>query len=165
MPKIGDFFRTAPQMRPVNPKPVSLTAVCKDLDTLPSGVANNAKKQVAAKVDACFVFLGSLGMEEARREARKYIAEKEFDPKAKFAMAIDDYAVEAELQKQILWRVLREYDKDSQLAGDPQFPTVKLLREMLETTECNRLMTAYNAYVKEEHPEAVDPETFRGSEG
>lgn len=163
MPKLGDFFRTAPRMRPVNPKPITFTAVCKDTDTLPGGVPNNAKKQVATVVDACLVFLGADAVAEARRDARRHIAEQDFDPKAKVALGLDEEAVDREMQKQMLWRALRELDDG--LAGEPQFPTVKALREMVEQSECNRLMAAYDAYVKEEHPEVIDTATFRRAEG
>lgn len=163
MPKLGDFFLTAPRMRPVNPKPITFTAVCKDTDTLPGGQPNNSKKQVATAIDACFVFIGADGVAEARRAARKLVAEQDFDPKAKIALSLDEEAVEREMQKQMLWRAIREYDDG--LAGENQFPTVKALREMVEQSECNRLMGAYDAYVKEEHPEAIDPATFRGAKG
>jgi len=158
--KLGDFFKTAPHMRPVNPKPVTLTAVCKDLDVLPGGIPNNAKKQVAAQVKCCLVFIGAEGTEEARRDARRFVAESAFDPKAKVMLPIDADAVSAEIQKQILWRALREYDETTQFAGDQQFPTVTVLRNLVEHSECNRLMDMYDAYVKEEHPEAVNQQTF-----
>lgn len=154
-------------MRPVNPKPVTVTAVCKDLDVLPGGLPNNSKKQVAAAVKCCIVFIGSDGTEEARREARKYVAESSFDPKAKVMLGLDPDAVATELNKQILWRALREYDEQSQLAGDPQFPTIDVFRKLVEHSEINRLIEMYDAYVKEEHPQegAVDAATFRDAQG
>lgn len=160
--KLGDFFKNAPQMRPVNPKPVTITAVCKDLDVLPGGIPNNSRKQVATPVKCCIVFIGSSGTEEARRDARRFVAESSFDPKAKVMLGLDPDAVATELNKQILWRALREYDDQSQLAGDPQFPTIDILRTLVEHSEINRLIELYDAYVREEHPAegATDASTF-----
>jgi hypothetical protein len=162
--KLGDFFKSAPYACPVNPKPVSLVAICKDLDVLPSAQPNTSKKQVRAKVDCCLVFIGAKGVAEARAAARKYVAEQTLDSKAKILLPMDDEAVWRETQKQMLWRALREYDAKEQLSGDEQFPTVDLLREMVEQSECNRLMDAYDAYVKEEHPEVPNQGTFRETE-
>lgn len=153
-------------MRAVNPKPVTFTAVSKDTDTLPGGVPNHTKKQVAARIEACFVFIGADGFAQARIEARKYVASQNVDAKTKMPLAFDENEVLAEVQTQVLQRAIREYDAKEMIAGDPLFPALANVRELLEQAESNRLWREYHAYVAEEHPEgAPDKATFRDAEG
>jgi hypothetical protein len=44
------------------------------------------------------------------------------------------------------------------------FPTVSLLRELVEPEELRRIYNQYQKYVQDEHPEVVDDKTFRGAE-
>lgn len=161
--KLGDFFDSAPFARPVNPKEVGFTAVCKG-KFLPNGQPN-VHGQTAAKITGCFVFLGD-ELSEARVEARKALRERfgDKDPKTGFVTPAptsdDDFDIE--FGYQLLWRALHEWDSDARKAGLRLFPTVKSLREMVELYECNRLRAQYIDYVREEHPEGVSPETFRG---
>lgn len=156
--KLGDFFTNAAKARPVNAKPVTFTAVSHDKGTLPGGAPNRTKRQVATSVDACFEFVGSDGVAEARRAARK--AERE----AAKGELIDENDIDVEVQYQILARAIREYEPREKTAGDALFVDAAQMRSLVELVECNRLMKAYNAYVSEEHPEVVDDATFRGAQ-
>jgi hypothetical protein len=151
---LGDFFKNAPYARPVNPKPVTFTAIAKG-EVLPGGTSNPSRRPVAAKIKAAFSFLGGDGAQAARIDTRKVLANK-----YQGLATDDDYYLE--LTCQILWRVLHEYDDKEMTLGGKLFPDVDSLREMIESPEANKLIVAYNKYVQEEHPEdAPEAETFR----
>lgn len=158
--KLGDFFTSAPHARPVNPRPVTFTAVAKG-DILPGGARNPHKKAVAAAVTGAFAFLAGDGAEECRAETKRYLRERE---REKQRDAYDDADFFAELTYQVLQRVLREWDAQEQRAGGPLFETVDVLRELVVPTEADRVLKAYNQYVRDEHPEVVDDATFRGAQ-
>jgi hypothetical protein len=160
--KLGDFFVNATHARPVNPKPVTFTAIAKGL-SLPGGGRNPSGRHTAATVKAALVFSGS-GIQDARFAAREYLREKFKDPKTKQPQEYDPFDFTIEETYQMIQRVVYEYDETTKQIGGPLFDTVDLARDLLEYTEANRLMGEYYAYVREEHPEGVDPSTFRGSD-
>lgn len=150
--KLGDFFANSPKARPVNPKRIAFTAVSKDKTVLPGGARNTSGRQVAAEVVGCLEFIGAEGAAEARRDAKKYLSE--------LGTPYDESDLALETQNQILWRALREFDDVTKCAGDALFQNVGLVRTLLEHSECSRIGRAYDAYVKEEHPEVIDTATF-----
>jgi hypothetical protein len=164
---LGDFFVRAGTTRPVSPREVKFTAVCKDLDTLPGGTANVSKKQVAADVCGCLVFVGGEGLLQARMAARARLQERATVKDKAPIPSDDDFPIE--LHYQLIQRALREWDPAERLAGGPMFPSVKLLSEMVELATIEFLWDQYWAFVKEEHPEVLPKEPFRpageGSEG
>jgi hypothetical protein len=151
---IGDFFKSAASARPVNPKPVTFTAVSRN-EILPGGTPNPQRRQVAASITAALVFIGGDGWLAAREGARKAFADK------KQAYDEEDFAIE--LTYQVLARSLHEWDEKTQFVGAPLFTDAALLRELVETREANRLVRLYKDYVQEEHPEEgpADAATFR----
>jgi hypothetical protein len=160
--RLGDFFTAAAKARPVNPKPITFTAVAKG-DTLPNGEPNVHKVPVATEVRAALVFIGGDGYESARSAARKHLAEPD---------AAQDFWIE--LTYQIVYRAVREWDAGERKLGGLLFSSVEEARSLLEYPEADRLAGAYNAYVAAEHPadpdangktEGVDPGTFRGTKG
>ena len=155
--KLGDFFTSAPHARPVNPKPISITAVAKG-DVMPGGARNPHKRPVAARVSGAFIFMAGDGAEDARAAARTHCRDKNA------GASIEDDDFYAELTYQIISRVVREWDEETQAAGPPLFPSVDSLRELVVPKEANRVLQAYNAYVDEEHPEVVDDATFRSTQ-
>lgn len=157
--KLEDFFISAPSARPVSPRKIEFTAVAKG-NILPGGKAAIRGKQTAAKVIACLTFVGGEGLADARIEARRALRERYADPKSKLPEATDENDFSIELTYQTLYRALREYNEAEKTAGDSLFASPKLMRELVEITEANRIMRAYNSYVDEEHPEVVPPETF-----
>lgn len=157
--QLGDFFKSAPFARPVNPKPITFTAVASG-NILPGGVPNPRPGQpVAAKITAAFIFLSGEDVTAARVAARQALAERFV--KDKFPLPTDDGDYQIELQYQMLQRALREFDPKTRKIGDALFPEPQTMRELVVLQECNRLMRAYNAYVADEHPEDVDDATFR----
>lgn len=161
---IGDFFSTAPHARPVNPRPVTFTAVSR-AKVLPGGTQNQSGRPVAASITAAFVFLGGEGASQSRVDARLSLRRRFVDPDTKVPIYTDDADFDIELTYQILWRVLREYDQEQRTTGGALFPTVDLARELVEVPEASRIMREYNAYVADEHPEGVDRKSFRATEG
>lgn len=161
---LGDFFSSAQHARPSNPRPVTFTAMAKG-GMLPGGRENVHKVPVLAKVTGCFVFLGGDGAELARVEARAHLLKHFVDAETGFSKPTDGEDFNLELTYQILWRVLFEWDEKERRAGGRLFPQVENVREMLEPSEANRVLRAYNAYVADEHPEVVNDKTFRGAEG
>ncbi len=159
---LGDFFANAPYARPVNARPVTFTAMSRS-KILPGGHPNPSGRAVAAKITAAFCFLGGEGAAQARVATRKALRERFVDKETKFPLPTDDADFDIELTYQILQAVLREYDEASMSVGVPLFPTVEIARDLLEVQEANRIMRAYNAYVADEHPEAVDQKSFRGA--
>lgn len=161
--KLGDFFASAQHARPSNPKPITFTAMAKG-HMLPGGRENVHKRPVLAKVTACFVFLGGDGLEAARVEARRSLADR-FKTDDGFPLQTDLGDFNVELTYQMLWRILHEWDEQEKRPGDRLFPSVENVREMLEGREAERIMGEYNDYVRAEHPEAVNDKTFRSAEG
>ena len=159
--KLGDFFKAGPHARPVNPKPISFTCVSRE-KILPGGTANPHGRPVLAKVDGCLIFIGDDGVQQARIDARKHVADKAME--AKVALSEDDF--ELELTYQLLFRVLHEWDEKERRVGERLFVDVDECRSLVEVREANRLFRAWDAYIAEEHPEGgVDDATFRGAEG
>ena len=154
--QLGDFFATAPYARPVNPKPVKFTAVARGKGHLPGGHPNPHGRPVAATVTGAFVFLGGDGAQECRMASKKSLRERFPDLMAE----PDDLAVE--LTYQILQRVLYEWDEENRKIGERLFASVDLLREHVEVREANRVLTEYNKYVDDEHPEVLEDKPFRG---
>lgn len=159
---LGDFFSTAPHARPVNPRPVTFTAIARG-KVLPGGTQNQHGRPVAATVTAAFIFLGGDGASQARVESRQTLRRRFVDKETGIPLPTDDNDFDIELTFQIIQRVLREYDAEQRTVGGPLFPSVEVARELLEVPEASRLMRAYNAYVEDEHPEAVDRRSFRGA--
>lgn len=166
--KLGNFFSAAPHARPVNPKPITFTAVSRSV-ILPGGTKNpNYPGSYGARVTGCFVFVGGDADEDARDDARRTLEERRSDEAArtkKPPLPSDTENFNVELTYQVLWRVLHEWDPVARKVGDRLYDNVNLLRETVVLQEANRVLTAYYAYVKEEHPEDVSNETFRGAEG
>jgi hypothetical protein len=73
--KLGDFFKSAPYARPVNPRPAPFTAVARGT-ILPGGYSNPTGQPIAATVTGAFVFITGDVVEEARVAARSYLQEK-----------------------------------------------------------------------------------------
>ncbi len=166
--KIGDFFRSAPHARPVNPRPVAYTATTREA-VLPGGGDNPTGRQVSARVTSAFAFVSVHDLEEARISAREYLLDRfsREDPKTKVKLVrpVDEDTVELEIAVQIVWRALREYDEGQGSLGDQQWPDINLFRKCVVPKEISRLYEEYKRYVAEEHPEGVDRATFRGDEG
>lgn len=150
---LGDFFSAAPHARPVNPKPVTFTAVSRD-KILPGGAVNHSQQQVAAKITAAFVFIGGDGATEARKEAQKSLRER-FPGET-----LDAQDVNLETVYQQMFRALHEWDGDEKKIGDRLFDNVDLMRKIVQPSEILRVNDEYFAYVDEEHPEVVDDATF-----
>lgn len=166
---IGDFFSSASTARPVNPKPIVFTAVAKGT-ILPNGKANPHEVSVAAQVTGAFVFIGD-GYTQARISARKALLEAGIDKKTGQQLYNED-DFWAEVNYQVVYRCVRQYDAKEKRAGDRLFESVEQLRDLVEASECVRIIGKYNEYVREEHPAdpdtegkvvGVDQETFRGS--
>lgn len=155
--KLGDFFTTAPHAQPVNPKPVTFTAIARG-SILPGGAQNpNPKGQVRARVTAAFVFICGDETIEARSAARKALRERSCDP-----AEADSFSIE--LTYQLLLRILHEWDPVSGETGARMFPDAAALRELVVVGEADRVLADYNAYVDEEHG-TPDDATFRDAEG
>jgi hypothetical protein len=161
---LGDFFSAAPHARPVNPKPITFTAVARG-KILPGGTSNQHGTPVAATIKAAFAFMGGDGWAEARVDARKALRERFVDDKTKIPVVTDDEDFNVEFTYHLLIRVIREWDESHRTVGGRLFPDVDTLRELVELREANRLYRSYSAYVDQEHPEVVDDETFRGADG
>ncbi len=163
--KLGDFFSSGPHNNPVNPKPVKFTCVSKSA-TLPGGAKNPRKQAVRASVTAAMVFLDGDQTAEARIEARRAVRARLSANQSEGAILeqLDPGDVAMELTYQLLYRVLREWDADEKTSGDPLFPNVESARELLIFKEADRVMSKYNDYVNEEHPEdAPSDKVFRGA--
>ncbi len=156
--KLADFFASAPNARPVNPKPVNFTAIARSA-FVPGGGKNHGR-QTAAKVTGAFAFIGD-GAQAARFDARAALRERFKDPKTNLIPPIEDRDVDLEVLYQTFWRVVHEWDIEEKCIGPKLFETVDTVRELVELDEVNRVVGAYYAYVKEEHPEGVDQETFQ----
>lgn len=155
--KLGDFFANAPHARPVNPRPVTFTAIAKG-KVLPGGAVNPGGAPVAATITAALVFIGG-DAAAARIDARSALA-------ARFPSAIlDETDLNIESNYHLLWRILHEWDAGEGKIGSRLFPNVDALRDLIELPEATRLLDAYNAYVKEEHPATIGQDTFRGPGG
>lgn len=155
---LGDFFSNAPNARPVNPKPISFTAIASG-PVLPGGKPNPTKKQVAAKIEGAFVFVGGIGADEARTETRIHLSNTLRDPETGERLyTTDDYHIE--LTWQMFYRVVHEWDAEAKIAGARLFPDIQTVREMLEFSEANRVVGEYYKYVAEEHPEELSSENF-----
>lgn len=164
--KLGDFFAAAPYARPVNPRTVTITAITTGR-FLPDGSANNPGRTVAAQVTGALVFLTGEEYLKARQDAHRAIAAMRVakaDAPPSEPTPFDDLAFDLELAYQILWRSFRDWDEATKTTGEPLFPSADALRKMVVPSEAGRAITLYNDYVKDEHPEAVDPKTFRGTE-
>lgn len=160
---LGDFFAAAPYARPVNPRPVKLTAVCRGT-VLPGGKPNPTGRPVAATLTGAFVFLGGQEVQSARVEARKALRSRFVDEnKIPLDPDPDVYAIEVVYQE--VWRALHEWDADTQTVGGRLFPELDTLRELVPPTEANRIHSLYFDYLREEHPSTIDDATFRGAEG
>lgn len=160
--KIGDFFRAAPHCQPVNPCPVTFTAIAKG-SILPGGSANPHKRPVRATIKAAFVFLGG-GDETAklRIETKRALRNRFVDEETEIPEPVDENDYSIEFMYQLLVRVLREWDEDKQEVGGALFEEgADQMREIVTVREANRLMGEYDAYVANEHPEVVDTATFR----
>lgn len=161
--KLGDFFKSAPFARPVNPRPVTFTATTRNT-ILPGGTSNPNAQQISAQCTGAYVFLGGEGTEEATVEARKYLAQKFVDEKTKLSLPVDATVFNTEFVYQMFWRVVYEWDEANQrVMADRLFPSVDNVRELVLPSEADRVVGGYFKYVKEEHPEGVDQDTFRGS--
>ena len=161
---LGDFFASAPLARPVNPRPVTFTAVAKG-DVLPGGTRNPHGVPVASTITAAFVFMGGDGAEAARIDARRSLRARFVDPETKIPLPIDEIDLGCETLYQEAWRVLYEWDASVRRTGKRLFDSVDLLRELVEVDEIRRILRKYNEYVAQEHPEVVDEETFRDAPG
>lgn len=161
MMTIGDFFTNSPYARPINPRPVKFTAVAKG-KILPGGAANPTG-QTGATISAAFVFIGGSGAEAARIEARRDLRER-FKDEHGLPFDTDGIDLNVETLYQELWRALRQWDETTRSVGEPMFPTVQLLRDLVEPDEARRLYTQYQKYIADEHPEVIDDKTFRGAE-
>lgn len=164
--RLGDFFSSAPNCRPINPRSITITAICKG-DVLPNGESNPHGVPVAATVKGGLVFIGGTGAEFARTNARKAIHDRHTDKKTGLRNYSED-DVWAEVDYQIVYLAVREWD-GSKLGGRV-FEGADEVREYLEPAEVRRVIEKYNEYVKEEHPadadadektEGVDHESFR----
>lgn len=171
--RLGDFFQNASTCRPVNARPVTLTAVSRVRKNgiLPGGAVNTTGKPVAATVKAMFCLIDKPGHDESRRESRRYLVAKYNAEAAREENAetlplqpdVEDY--NSELVYQLLWRALYE-QVDEKTAGEERlFPTVDMLRELVDPPEANRVLGEYNKYVADEFPQegAVKAKTFRGA--
>jgi hypothetical protein len=161
MMTIGDFFTNSPHARPINPRPVRFTAVAKG-KILPGG-APNPTGQTGATITAAMIFIGGSGAEAARIEARRDLRERFHDEQG-LPLETDGLDLSVETLYQELWRALRQWDEGTRTAGEAMFPTVSLLRELVEPEELRRIYNQYQKYVQDEHPEVVDDKTFRGAE-
>jgi hypothetical protein len=165
--QLGDFFKSAPNAVPVNPRPVTLTCIAKG-ETLPSGEKNPPGRVVRATAKGAFVFLDAEETLDARSEARAVLRDRAAAglEEGQMPEPLDAGDFDLELMYQILQRAIREWDPETKKIGGPLFPTVDALRELVVVAEANRLWRAHNEYIESEHPsEAPPPATFRGSKG
>ncbi|MEO9196320.1 MAG: hypothetical protein ABI445_21925 [Polyangia bacterium] len=165
--KIGDFFKTSTHCNPVNAKPVTYTCIAKG-ETLPGGEKNPAGRVVRAKFTSAFTFVDADQTLKCRIDSRRALRER-LDvglKEGQMPEPLDDGDLGLEVTYQLLAVALREYDADTKRAGDPQFPTVELVRELIIPGEANRLYAAYQRYVADEHPsEAPSEATFSPAKG
>lgn len=160
---LANFFTAAGRAHPVNPKAVTFTAICKD-EILPGGAPNpHGQRPVRTRIDACFVYCTAIEIDQARSAARAALRARHVDKK-KMPLPYDQADINVEELYQQLWLALRTYDPRSRASGDLLFPDAEAVRALVSITEASRLMTAYDAYIKAEHPEVVDDETFRDAE-
>lgn len=170
--RLGDFFKTAPFARPVNPHPVTFTAIIKS-GILPDG-ESTPHKQVAAKVTGALVFLDADELMQSRLDAKQELRRRFVDRK-QMPIPYDDMDLQIEWNYQQLWRMLWEWDEKTKQTGNRLFEDVQSLREMVILREANRILDEYNSYVAKEHPDdkdadekqgaGVDQATFRGAQG
>jgi hypothetical protein len=171
MMTLGDFFKSAPYARPVVPRPVKFRAICSER-TLPGGGQNPAK-QTIAEITACFTFLDGELVTQLRLAARRAMAEH-VEEEARTAKrgeqeALQVISTDADFGLEFMYHMMQAslccYDEKDKTAGDRMFPSVKLLRQLVAPAEMDRVLGLYHKYVREEHPEAVNPANFRGAEG
>jgi hypothetical protein len=160
---LGDFFRSAPHRRPVNPRPVTFTAGSSDR-VLPGGEDNPTLEHVAVKIEAAFIFIDVETTTATRAAAHVECAERFADPHTKMPRPLSENEFEFELQVHLLTYAVREYDSKLRKAGGQLFPDAKTLRRLVVPREINRLWKAYTDYVADEHPEVVDTKTFRSAQ-
>lgn len=157
--KLGDFFKAGPNCQPVNPKPVEMTLVSK-ATILPGGVPNPSGRVTRAKATAAFTYLDGDATAHLRVEARRSLRERFRDAETGLPADVDAGDYDIEFMYMLLASVLREWDAPN--LGGPFFEAgVEQARELLTVREANRLLSGYNAYVADEHPEVVDKATFR----
>lgn len=159
---LGDFFASAAHARPINPRQITFTAVARGT-ILPNGQKNPHERPVGASVTAALVFVGGDGGAAARTDARKHLREAFTDKGGNQNFNDDDWWIE--LNYQIIFRSMHQWDPKECKLGDRLFSSVEEARSLIEIGESNRIVAAYNKYAKDEHPEAVDQATFRGVEG
>ena len=159
---LGKFFTTAPFGRPVDPRPVTFTAIAKG-PVLPGGARNpNYPAPMAAKVTGAFVFVGGDEIAEIRLAARDHVRKacSDADGILKRTFTEDDVALE--INYQVIARAIRQWDpKTKQLGSDPLFANLAVAREHVVAREAQRVAELYDKYVDDEHPEVVDDATFR----
>lgn len=161
---LANFFTAAGRAHPVNPKQVTFTAICKD-EVLPGGTPNpHGSRPVAARVEACLVYVTPVEIDGARSAARAALRKRHVEKKTNAPLPYDQADQNVEELYQQLYLTLRTFDAKTRTSGELMFPDAESLRALVAISEANRLMLAYEAYVKAEHPEVVDDETFRSAE-
>jgi hypothetical protein len=142
--KLGNFLRTVGTARPVNPRPVALKIIGKDLQGHP----------VVAAAKAVFVFVDEDTRMNLRVKARQSLAAKY--PGQDFADVLRD-----ETSFQLLYQALRDAEPGAGGLFEPFAASVDELRSSLVLSEAARLVTAYQAFVEDEFPEVISDKTFR----
>jgi hypothetical protein len=150
--EFGDFFRSAPFARPVNPKQVKFTAIAKGA-ILPGGSANpNRGGMVKAEIEATMVFVSGEETATARLAATRAVQER-FK-----GVPWSDADFDNEFVYQVLAYSLLKKD------GARMFPDPGTLREHVGLKEAGRVYGEYLKYADEEHGGSVDDATFREPE-
>ncbi len=102
---------------------------------------------------------------------RKHLQENFVDKKTGLPhFTEDDW--EFEVTYQFIYRMMYQWNESERKLGGRLFESVEQVRDLIEISEANRILRAYNKYVADEHPadedavgktEGVDQENFRGA--
>lgn len=175
---LGDFFKSAPYCKPVNPRPVRFKMFATGT-ILPGGARNPSPDQfVGASAEAALVFLPPRDLPEVREVARKVAQERHSVRYRQDCEAAERSGIEApapqpldagdvnmQFSYEYLSRVIRQWDDDAKMVGPQLFNDGEHMRSHVMLSEANRLMDLYDEYVKAEHAEVVTPSNFRKPDG
>src|SRR5260221_489756 len=107
--KIGDFFKSAPNARPVNPRVFELALNSRE-SILPGGTVNPTGKLIQGRGKVCFVFMGGSDAQVSRIDARISLSDRFKDDKGR-PRDVDGVDLNVETTWQELWRVIHEWDE------------------------------------------------------
>lgn len=158
---LANFFDAVDSLVPVAPLPIDVSLTCTK-DMFPNGRPNPGGRPVRARGKACIVALDAREIILTRSRARKLLASivaSTIDAETKLPAITDDVDLELALRFEQAASFLREWDPVQRVAGPQLFSSGEIAFELLTFDEVNRLMKAYNDYMRDEHPAEVDPST------